>query len=105
MSIPARSSIPVLLAKAFCMSTTISADFWKSTSIGSGRALSLGIHLLLSREEPLVDPRPPPAGELLFVQKAILIVTPLGKRKAPFAIYTDHGHVAGEDQPVLFPSG
>ncbi len=41
ISMPARSSNPPLDAKAFCMSTTTTADFAKSTSSGSGRVCSL----------------------------------------------------------------
>src|SRR5215831_18767447 len=43
MSMPARSSSPPRLAKAFCMSTTITADSPNVTSMGSGRVASLGI--------------------------------------------------------------
>src|SRR5262245_54939302 len=40
ISIPARSSIPPLLANAFCMSTITMADRLISTSKGSGLAFS-----------------------------------------------------------------
>src|SRR3974390_344906 len=43
MSMPARSSSPPRLAKAFCMSTTITADLSSVTSIASGRVASLSI--------------------------------------------------------------
>src|SRR5579863_757061 len=39
------SSMPSLLANAFCMSTTTTADWLRSTSTGSGLASSLGIGL------------------------------------------------------------
>src|SRR5215469_2916853 len=43
MSIPARSSIPPLLANAFCMSTTSTAACAKSISMGSGLLFNFGI--------------------------------------------------------------
>src|ERR1700730_14348412 len=52
ISTPAMSSIPPLLAKAFCMSTTTSADLSASISMGSGFVFT---RIMLSLRLPLIE--------------------------------------------------
>jgi len=51
ISIPARSNMPPLLPKSFCMSMTITAVFEISIAIGSGFALIVTILLFMGRKK------------------------------------------------------